>query len=65
MSESDRQKIGEWCFGYSRSDDLLLVRKLRGKGLCDREILAVLEVISSTCNRCWDDEKDCKCQCDW
>ena len=45
----------------NREDDVLLIERLRERGLTVIQIASVLQVIDSTCTKCWNGNRTCKC----
>lgn len=45
----------------SEPEPILLVRRLQALGLYDKQILAILDIIDSTCPDCQDNDIDCRC----
>lgn len=49
---------------YHKNSDVLLVKKLKDKGLSVIQIAAVIETLESICKECFDDERPCACSWD-
>jgi hypothetical protein len=59
-----KTRIKNWIkenTGHSEDYEPLVVQKLRVKLKNENMIADVLEIISSVCNNCWDNDHPCTC----